>query len=216
MRTKILYEDRDILVCHKPAGLAVQTDKTSQMDMASELKNYLKQSYLGVVHRLDQPVEGLLVFAKNKQAAAGLSKQLTNGGLHKHYYAVCCGKPAASKGELVDYLVKDGKTNMAKTVEPSDPQGKEAILDYEVKEIKNDKALLDVEIKTGRFHQIRAQLAHAGFPILGDLKYGNEKSINLSATEAVRNVQLYAYSLSFVHPGTRKKMEFKMDEIPAL
>ena len=107
MKTEIIYEDANILVCYKPAGLPVQTAKVGQMDMVSELKNYLHSAYLGIIHRLDQPVEGLLVFAKDKKSAAKLSAYLQEGTLNKQYYGVICGKPSAPGGELVDYLKKE-------------------------------------------------------------------------------------------------------------
>lgn len=107
MKTEIIYEDANILVCYKPAGLPVQTAKVGQMDMVSELKNYLHSAYLGIIHRLDQPVEGLLVFAKDTKSAAKLSAYLQKGTLNKQYYGVICGKPSAPGGELVDYLKKE-------------------------------------------------------------------------------------------------------------
>lgn len=232
MKTIILHEDKDILVCHKPAGLAVENAAVGRMDMVSELKNYLKSSYLGVVHRLDQPVEGLLVFAKNQKAAADLSKQLQKNTLNKEYFAVVCGKPESNIGKLVDYLAKDNKTRMAKVVNKNDSDAKEAILDYEVMQTKkccdvmtdseatgglpenmpNDLAfsLLRVEIQTGRFHQIRAQLSNAGTPILGDQKYGNDASAQVSQLTGTRNVALCACSLNFRHPITGRDMSFEI------
>ena len=212
MRTKIVHEDRDILVCHKPAGLAVESAAIGRMDMVSELKNYLKSPYLGVVHRLDQPVEGLLVFAKNPKVAGMLSKQLQQNTLHKEYYAVVCGKPDNEAGRLVDYLQKDNKTRMAKVVKKGAPQAKEAILDYQVLQAKNDGpvSLLRVRIETGRFHQIRVQLSNAGFPILGDQKYGNEESLALSQQVGAINVALCACSLDFKNPVTGNKLSFTM------
>ena len=263
MRVKIIFEDKDIIVIYKPAGLATQTAKVGQKDAVSELKNYLaKQSaaaggskgqpnagqefhakqpskangqpYLGIIHRLDQPVEGLLVFAKNKKAAASLTSQLSGnaeGLLNKHYYAVVCGKRMEKAGELVDYLDKD-ETGRAvivpcETAKESKEDGnkesemwyggsevagksrigKVAILHYRQKGTARSLSgesfsLLDVTIETGRFHQIRAQLAHAGMPILGDKKYGDEKSRLLSEELHIRNVALCAYSLEFVHPVT--------------
>ena len=169
MRTKIIYEDAHIIIVHKPAGLATQTSHIGQQDVVSELKNYLKSPYLGVIHRLDQPVEGLLVFAKTKEAAAKLTKQLSAGTLNKQYYAAVCGKPAEKSGELVDYLSKEG--NLAKISNVQAQEAKKAVLQYQTlsvtqSEDNQDISLLDVHIDTGRFHQIRAQLANAGWPIL--------------------------------------------------
>ena len=214
MKTQIIYEDKDILVCHKPAGLAVENAAIGRMDMVSELKNYMKSAYLGVVHRLDQPVEGLLVFAKNQKAAAHLSKQLQQNTLNKEYFAVVCGQPDSAQGRLVDYLTKDSKTRMAKVVDKENAEGKEAILEYEVLEtIQRDDvelSLLKIQIQTGRFHQIRAQLSNAGTPILGDQKYGNEVSDKVSLTTGTKNVALCACSLNFKHPVTGKNISFEI------
>ena len=214
MKTHILYEDKEILVCHKPAGLAVENAAIGRMDMVSELKNYMKSAYLGVVHRLDQPVEGLLVFAKNQKAAAHLSKQLQQNTLNKEYFAVVCGQPDSAQGRLVDYLTKDSKTRMAKVVDKENAEGKEAILEYEVLEtIQRDDvelSLLKIQIQTGRFHQIRAQLSNAGMPILGDQKYGNEVSDKVSLTTGTKNVALCACSLNFNHPVTGKNISFEI------
>ena len=190
MRTEILYEDKSIMVVRKPAGLAVQSARIGQPDVVSELKSHLAklpdtgrpgpgkgEPYLGIVHRLDQPVEGVLVFAKEKKAAAALTKQLSDGTLNKHYYAVLCGYPAVAEGELVDYLRKEGSVAVAVTGrEKNFPDAKIAKLRYSILE-KLDQpmplSLADVCIETGRFHQIRIQFAHAGWPLLGDTKYGN-------------------------------------------
>lgn len=224
MRIKIIFEDKDIIVIYKPAGLATQTAQVGQKDAVSELKNYLaKQSdavskalgqpYLGIIHRLDQPVEGLLVFAKNKKAAASLTFQLSGnaeGLLNKHYYAVVCGKPKDKTGKLVDYL---GRDESGRAVIVSCGMAKNAVLHYHRKVVTQspsgeDFSLLDISIETGRFHQIRAQLAHAGMPLLGDQKYGDEKSRALSEELHIRNVALCAYSLEFVHPVTGARKSF--------
>lgn len=221
MRTEILYEDNSILVIRKPAGLAVQSARIGQPDVVSELKSYLaKQAggrrgepYLAVIHRLDQPVEGVLVFAREKKAAATLTKQLSEGSLNKQYYAVLCGYPDCQEGDLVDYLRKEG--NMATAVtgrEREFPDAKSARLHYRILE-KIDQpaslALADVCIETGRFHQIRVQFAHAGWPLLGDTKYGSSSGTQ-AAGAAYRGVALCAYFLEFTHPGTRKKMTFRV------
>ncbi len=222
MRTTIIYEDEHMIVAHKPAGLATQTSKVGQQDMVSELKNDRaakqkgKTPYLGVIHRLDQPVEGLLVFAKEKQAAAILTKQLQAGTLNKQYYAVICGKPAQKSGELVDYLYKDatGRAQIVTGKQEQFSEAKKAVLQYQVlKQIpaKQPIFLVDIHIDTGRFHQIRAQMAHAGMPLLGDSKYGNETSIILSREYGIRNVALCAYSLELTHPVTGKKMSFAVE-----
>lgn len=212
MKTEIIYEDKDILVCRKPAGLAVENAAVGRMDMVSELKNYLRSPYLGVVHRLDQPVEGLLVFAKNPKSAASLSKQLKNNILNKEYFAVVCGKPMADAGRLVDYLAKDSKTRMAKVVNKGDSYGKEAILTYStMQNIDNPSiSLLKIQIETGRFHQIRAQLNNAGIPIVGDRKYCNGASREISEATGTKNVALCACSLNFMHPVTNEGLSFEI------
>ena len=238
MNYKIIYEDKDIIVCHKMAGLPVQTGKIGAVDLVSELKNYLtkfrsiepslsakqtqpKEPYLGVVHRLDQPVEGVILFAKTQKAAGVLSKQLTTGIMNKCYYAVAAGLPVEGKeqGILVDYLMKDNKTNSSKAVPanviavrniPKD--AKEAKLEYTLvkKATEGDKvyALYDIHLLTGRHHQIRVQMANANMPLLGDKKYGNDFSNELSNVLNVKNVALCAYKLEFTHPVTQKKQEF--------
>lgn len=231
MQTKIIYEDAHILVTHKPAGLATQSARVGQPDMVSELKNYLVRNqsallskkgknekngspYLGVIHRLDQPVEGLLVFAKSKEAAGKLTAQLSGGTLNKQYYAFVCGKPVNESGELVDYLRKEG--NQAKISDLKDKEAKKAVLQYRTlsyKEVEDEEsiAMLDVHIDTGRFHQIRAQLSNAGWPILGDVKYGDERSEKISKRLKIHNVALYAYHLQLKHPITGKRLEFTIE-----
>lgn len=227
MRCKIVYEDAEILVIHKPAGLATQSASVGQADAVSELKKYLskngKAPYLGIVHRLDQPVEGLLVFAKTPKAASVLSKSLGGESLNKRYYAAVCGKPVAEKGELVDLLMKDGNVARIVTVQEGMAEAKTAKLSYHVlrSATAGDAAgetfgetqisLLEVQIETGRFHQIRAQLSHAGFPILADLKYGNEASKEIASKLGLRTVALAAYSIELLHPVTKKRLSFKYE-----
>ena len=222
MKTKIIYEDAQVLVAYKPAGLATQTSKVGQADMVSELKNYLsatqkgKTPYLGVIHRLDQPVEGLLVFAKTKQAAAALTKQLAQGTLNKQYYAVICGNPPTEEGKLVDYLDKDaaGKALVVTGKQEQYPEAKHAVLQYRIlKKMSTETSifLADIHIDTGRFHQIRAQMSHAGMPLLGDSKYGSEESQAYSRELGIRNVALCAYSLELKHPVTNKPLSFQVE-----
>ncbi len=223
MRISIQYEDKHIIVIYKPAGLATQTAKVGQPDVVSELKNYLKGGYVGVVHRLDQPVEGLLVFGKTKEATAALSAQLAKGILNKHYQAVICGHPQAMEGTLVDYLIKT-PDNRAQVVEAladqkvfagknnsnaKDNTPKKAILNYQiVRNISENVFLADIHIDTGRFHQIRIQMAHAGMPLLGDAKYGTEQSGELSRRLGVRNVALCACEIALKHPVSGEELAF--------
>lgn len=228
MQTQIVYEDEAVLVIRKPAGLATESAGIGRKDVVSELKNYVakknpgKMPYLGIVHRLDQPVEGLLVFAKTKKAAENLTAQLGKGTLKKEYLAVVCGKVPENTGRLMDYLAKekgmavvknaaDAKTEKdvdAQAGKAADPQAKKAVLTYTKKAETEKFTLLAVQIETGRFHQIRAQLSHAGFPILGDEKYGSEESKELSQEKKIRFTALCAASLSFRHPVTGKTMAF--------
>ena len=220
MQTQIVYEDEAVLVIRKPAGLATESAGIGQKDVVSELKNYVakknpgKMPYLGVVHRLDQPVEGLLVFAKTKKAAENLTAQLGKGMLKKEYLAVVCGKVPENTGRLEDYLAKEKGMAVVKeaadaqTEQAAEPQAKKAVLTYTKKAETEKLTLLAVQIETGRFHQIRAQLSHAGFPILGDEKYGSEESKELSREKKIRFTALCAASLSFRHPVTGKTMAF--------
>ena len=207
----IQYEDKELLVVYKPAGLATQSARVTSPDLASSVTRHLKGAPVYVVHRLDQPVEGLLVLAKTKQAAAGLSKQLQAGTLNKQYYALVYrgAEELPKEGILADYLWKNPQTQKAEIVAQASGKGKQAKLHYRVMTGKDDIALLDVRIETGRFHQIRAQLAHAGFPILGDQKYGTQTSMERSEELGIKNVSLFAYALTFTHPKIGKQMEFQ-------
>lgn len=219
-RNRILYEDKDVIVCHKPAGIATQTARVGQADMVSELTNYFKAVdtnlkiplYVGVIHRLDQPVEGILVFAKNKAAAADLSRQAAGDVMEKEYLAVVCGKSFSRAGELRDYLLKDGKTNLSRIVPPEVKGAKEARLSYEIlSEGPSGTALARIRLYTGRHHQIRVQMANAGMPLLGDRKYAGETTVALSLRLGVREIALCAYRLSFIHPETGKRMRFEIE-----
>ena len=226
MLKNIVFEDEHIIVAYKPAGIATQTARLGQQDMVSELKNYLARKpenkgkgepYLGLVHRLDQPVAGILAFAKTKQAAASLSKQITEGTFHKYYYAVVYGRPETENGTLSDYLYKDGKTNMSMVVKKDFPDAKEARLSYMEKktlmvlEAQQEATLMEIELFTGRHHQIRVQMANAEMPLLGDSKYGTEESKEFSREIGCRNVALCACKLVFKHPATNKEVCFEKD-----
>lgn len=205
----IIFEDRDILVCRKPAGFPVQSKKIGSMDMENALKNYLvkkgESPYIGVVHRLDQPVQGVLVFAKNRESAGELSRQMQQGKMNKIYLACVSGIPEKKRGCLVNEMEKDAKTNTSKVVEKKTKNSRQAVLEYKVLREVDDRALLEVYLKTGRHHQIRVQMAHAGMPVIGDTKYNNKEENNGQWNE----IALCAYKLSFIHPKTKKRMEFK-------
>lgn len=208
MEIDILYEDRELLVCRKPAGVPVQTGKIGQKDMVSILRNYRNgkesDTYIGLVHRLDQPVQGVMVFAKTKMAAADLSRQMADGKMKKQYLAVVCGKPLKKEGVLVDYLLKDGRTNTSTIVPEGTKGAKRAELRYRIAAETPEYALAEIDLLTGRHHQIRVQMAGAGMPLAGDRKY------NLSREgQTEKYVALAAHRLSFVHPVSKKEMSFE-------
>lgn len=249
-KERILYEDEDIIVCHKASGIATQTSRVGQADMVSEVTNYLMHAadgkrdagkddrqrdssgkqgynnrnipYVGVVHRLDQPVEGVLVFAKNKQAAAGLSRQIAQNCMEKEYYAVVCGHRFEKSGELTDYLLKDARTNTSRIVPAEVKDAKRAVLDYEILNetfvIKEEDmetcplriGLARIRLHTGRHHQIRVQMSHADMSLLGDYKYAGAQAVALSEKMHVKGVALCAYRLVFKHPRTGKKLQFEI------
>lgn len=204
----ILYEDEDIIVCQKPSGFPVQTRKLGSMDMENALKNYLvkkgQSPYVAVVHRLDQPVQGVLVFAKNKESANDLSRQIQQGKIQKIYLAYVQGFPEKKQGCLTDELEKDAKTNTSRVVRGKTENSKKAVLEYKEVKRTEEGTLLEISLQTGRHHQIRVQMAHAGMPIFGDTKYNPQES-----EEKWKEISLCAYRLSFLHPRTKKKMEFE-------
>ena len=211
MGLNILFEDDHVLVVKKDAGIPVQAGKMRMMDLQGLIKNELYrrnrkggEPYLGLIHRLDQPVEGVMVFAKTPFAAGALSEQVTDGRMKKHYLALLCGKPSEDSGKLVDYLVKDGRTNTSSVVKEQNKDAKRAELNYQVLKRYEETTLVEVELITGRHHQIRVQMANAGWPLYGDTKYNPQFQ---DVTEHVQTA-LCAYKLSFVHPKTKKVMEF--------
>lgn len=203
----IIYEDPHILVCHKPAGMAVETKQLNQKDLESILKNYLSESsdgksvYLATVNRLDQPVEGLILFAKTKKAAAELNRQLTQNLITKEYIALLSAIPKQAEGTLKDYLLKEGKRNLSSVVSPGTENSKLAELSYQLLNTDENTACVRIQLKTGRHHQIRAQFAHMGCALLGDIKYGGTQAANLC---------LCSFHLSFIHPVTHKNMDFSV------
>jgi 23S rRNA pseudouridine1911/1915/1917 synthase len=214
MGLKILFEDEQIMVVKKDAGIPVQAGKLRMMDLQGLIKNELYkrnrkggEPYLGLIHRLDQPVEGVMVFAKTPFAAGSLSEQVTDGRMKKHYLALLCGKPETDEGTLVDYLVKDGRTNTSSVAKAGEKDAKRSELNYKVLKRSEETTLVEVELITGRHHQIRVQMANAGWPLYGDTKY------NPAFQETKEHVQtaLCAYQLSFVHPKSKKVMEFSIE-----
>lgn len=223
---EIIYEDNSIIVCIKPAGVPVQTSRPGTPDLVSALKNYRaknhQEPYIGLVHRLDQPVRGIMVFAKTKSAAASLSKQVSSRQITKEYLAVICQTPGPvpgeqntdqahrlpASGELRDYLLRDGKTNTSRVVPEGTPGAKEALLSYEILQTcpETGRSLVRVILHTGRHHQIRVQFAHAGFPLYADTKYGQPLPGG-----AYCPVALCSFRIGFTHPETGKQMDFSLD-----
>ena len=203
---EIIFEDKDILICRKPAGLATQTKRLGQQDMESLLKNYRakkgEQPYIGIVHRLDQPVEGVMVFAKTQQAAAHLSKQVQERVIGKYYYAVSASVPKENERVLEDYLLTDKKTNFTQVVDARRNGAKSAKLEYKVLETKDGNHLFNIKLHTGRQHQIRVQMANAGCPLVGDSKYGGAGN--------KEQLALCSYKLEFEHPTKRIPMKFEI------
>ena len=202
----ILYEDNHLLVVEKPINVLVQADDTKDKDLLTILKEYLKEKYnkpgnvyLGLVHRLDRVVGGVMVFAKTSKAAGRLSKQVQNHDLKKTYYAVLCGC-LKKDGHLENYLCKDEKTNTSFINE----KGKLAQLDYEVIANKENLTLVKIDLKTGRHHQIRVQFSHIGYPLYGDARYNK----NYQKGE---QIALFAKELSFLHPITNERLTFALD-----
>ncbi len=203
---KIIYEDDHVLVIFKPAGIPVQTASVAKADVCSILKNHLKGGYLGVVHRLDQPVEGLLVFAKDSGTAAKLSEDLSRGALKKSYRAVVYGQ-VGTDGSDICYMRKSAK---GECEIGEGPDFKKAELKYEVLSSNENTSLLKIDIGTGRFHQIRAQMAHLGYPLLGDQKYGSEESKAFSTAHGITNPALCADRLTVPGLKTDNGAEFEI------
>ena len=212
----IIYEDKDIMVIEKPAGVPVQTKNITEKDTVSELKNLISlrsksaDPYLGIIHRLDKPVRGILVFALNEKAAGDLGRQIVNGAFNKRYHAYVEG-PVDTGGEwveLTDYLIKEKDT--AKIADKGSGKAKKAVLKYRTVKTYEDKGvtLLDIELITGRFHQIRIQLSNLGHPVTGDVKYG----ATVRSDMPKGTIGLCAYQLSFTHPVTGKEMTFTLSE----
>lgn len=217
INVKILYEDKDIIVVVKPPGMPSQSDRSSTLDMVSYLKNYYGKSgnrtqYVAVVHRLDRPVGGVMVYAKSPEAAKRLSMQIKNRDISKYYKAVLTGRLKEPTGCLENYLKKDNKQNMSEITDVSDAQAKIAKLNYHVDaEIEHEGkcySLVDIELLTGRHHQIRVQMAGAGAGIYGDTKYNSE----FKNVKGWFPIGLFSYKLSFEHPINKKKLIF--EEIP--
>lgn len=214
---KILYEDKDVIVVVKPPGMPSQGERSSALDMVSYLKNHYgkkgnRTQYIAVVHRLDRPVGGVMVYAKSPEAAKRLSVQIQNRDISKYYKAVLTGRLSVPKGCLENYLKKDARLNLSKITAADDTQAKIARLNYHVEdEIERDGklySLVDIELLTGRHHQIRVQMAGAGAGIYGDTKYNPD----FQNVKGWFPIGLFSYKLSFEHPISKKRMTF--EEMP--
>lgn len=209
---EIIYEDEAIIVCRKEAGVAVQTARAGQADVVSLLKNYRakkkEEPYIGLIHRLDQPVEGVMVFAKTPQATAKLSAQVSSRSMEKEYLAVTTGCARSHKKENFGTGCCGMEKQILRRCCQGTSQAKEAVLDYEVEQVLEDgqQALVHIWLHTGRHHQIRVQFAHAGYPLVGDTKYGKPEQGGRYCP-----VALCSCRIGFLHPVTKKKMEFVIE-----
>lgn len=201
---QVLFEDNHIIAINKRVGDIVQGDKTGDKPLSDVVKEYLQDKYnkpgaafLGVIHRLDRPTSGLVIFAKTSKALTRLNELFKNRDTQKTYWAVVKNKPAQASGELVHYLKRNEKNNTSRAHLKEVPESKLAILDYTILQELNNYLVLEINLHTGRHHQIRAQLAAINCPIKGDLKYGFDRSNNDGG------IHLHARQLKFIHPVTK-------------
>ena len=206
---EIVYEDNHLIIVYKHSGEIVQGDKTGDVPLSEDVKCYLKEKYqkpgsvfLGVVHRLDRPVAGLVVFAKTSKALTRLNKMFRDGEVHKTYWAITKNLPPQSEGTLTHWLVRNEKQNKSYAYDHEVPHSKKAILKYRLIGQSDHYCLLEVNLMTGRHHQIRCQLAHMGCPIKGDLKYGAQRS------NPDGSICLLAHHVEFVHPVSKQLISF--------
>ena len=206
----ILFEDNHIIVVLKPQNVPSCEDSSGDKDMLTMVKEYIKTTYnkpgnvyVGLVHRLDRPTGGVMVFAKSSKAAARLSDQLKTGDFEKRYYAILTGEPKQEKATLVHYLKKNAVNNMVYVCPPTTEGAKMASLEYRIVEKNQGLSLAEIRLHTGRSHQIRVQMAEIKTPVFGDVKYGGD------ILAKGHNLALWAYELSFIHPTTKKPMLFK-------
>ena len=207
----ILYEDNHIIVVLKPQNVPSCEDESKDKDMLTIIKEYIKVTYdkpgnvyLGLVHRLDRPTGGVMVFAKSSKAAARLSEQIREGDFEKRYYAVVCGVPEKDQATLIHYVKKNAVNNMVYVTAPTVVGAKRAELNYRVLEALSDSALVDVRLYTGRSHQIRVQMNAIGCPVYGDMRYGGEKAKK-------GYLALWAYYLAFSHPISKERLVFRVE-----
>lgn len=204
---KVVYEDNHIIIVDKCSGEIVQGDKTGDKPLSETVKEYIKQKYnkpgnvfLGVVHRLDRPVSGLVVFAKTSKALSRLNDMFRTGNVHKTYWAVVKRRDIAMEGTLTDWLTRNERQNKSYAHEREVPGAKKAVLKYKVRAVADNYMLIEVTLLTGRHHQIRCQLAHMGCPIKGDLKYGAPRS------NPDGSISLLSRRVEFVHPVSKENI----------
>lgn len=204
----VVYEDNHIIIVNKTASEIVQGDKTGDVPLSETVKQYLKEKYhkpgnvfIGVTHRLDRPVSGLVVFAKTSKALSRLNEMFKNSEVKKTYWAIVKQTPAETEGELVNYLVRNEKQNKSYAYDTEKPGSKKAILHYRLIARSDNYSLLEVDLKTGRHHQIRCQLAKMDCPIKGDLKYGFPRS------NPDGSICLHARRVRFVHPVSKELID---------
>lgn len=205
---QVVYEDNHIIIVYKQSGEIVQGDKTGDKPLSDTVKQWIKARYnkpgnvfLGVVHRLDRPVAGLVMFGKTSKATSRLNAMFREGQVHKTYWAIVSGTPKADEATLDNWLVRNEKQNKSYAYDHEMPNSKHALLRYKVIARSDNYTLLAVDLLTGRHHQIRCQLAHAGMPIKGDLKYGARRS------NPDGSISLLSHRMSFVHPVSKKTID---------
>ena len=205
---RVVYEDNHVIIVHKESGEIVQGDKTGDKPLSETVKDYIRDKYhkpgnvfLGVVHRLDRPVTGLVVFARTSKALSRLNDMFRNGEVHKTYWAITKNKPAEDEGTLVNWIVRNEKQNKSYVYDKEVPGTKRAELKYRVIAHTENYHLLEVHLLTGRHHQIRCQLAHMGCAIKGDLKYGAPRS------NPDGSISLLSREVAFIHPVSKKEIK---------
>ncbi len=205
---RVVYEDNHIIIVYKESGEIVQGDKTGDTPLSDIVKDYIKEKYqkpgnvfLGVVHRLDRPVSGLVVFARTSKALSRLNEMFRNGEVHKTYWAITKNMPAIEEGRLEHWLVRNEKQNKSYAYTKEKPGAKKAVLEYKMIGRTDNYSLLEVRLLTGRHHQIRCQLAAMGCPIKGDLKYGAQRS------NPDGSISLLSHRVEFVHPVSKERID---------
>ena len=208
-RLEILYEDNHIIAVNKHSGDIVQSDSTGDKTLGDFVKEYIKEKYkkpgevfLGVIHRIDRPVSGVVLFARTSKGLARLNELFKTKEITKTYWAVVKNKPNHDQATLIHYHMKDEKVRKAKLFPKEIPGSKKAELSYKLLASSDNYHLLEIQLETGRFHQIRAQLSKSGFPIKGDIKYGFERP-----NENSRSIHLHARKIEFIHPVKNEKIK---------